>query len=243
MRWGTDPGPPRTGEQHPGQHGPNSGKRGEDVAVCVFDNGGDDRAIAPCQLTVGSEIGATKGLRPMFAQPGCPECRSAAGTITITQAQALGSSRRADGGSSNGSAVAGEWASRGRFHVRGWAAVDSWFCRSTGFGWSRRICLFARADIEATAIPQYRRCRAVGVPSSRRRRQPVRGGSTGRASRVGQWTVTLGTTTGGCSGSNALVCETPSGVRMSIAFGTVPGSTPQISFAAAIAAGVQTPNA
>ena len=241
MRWGTDPGPPRTGEQHPGQHGPNSGKRGEDVAVCVFDNGGDDRAIAPCQLTVGSEIGATKGLRPMFAQPGCPECRSAAGTITIMQAQALGSSRRADGGSSNGSAVAGEWASRGRFHVRGWAAVDSWFCRSTG--WSRRICLFARADIEATAIPQYRRCRAVGVPSSRRRRQPVRGGSTGTASRVGQWTVTLGTTTGGCSGSNALVCETPSGVRMSIAFGTVPGSTPQISFAAAIAAGVQTPNA
>ena len=66
MRWGTEPGPPRTGEQHPGQHGPNSGKRGEDVAVCVFDNGGNDRAIAPCQLTVGSEIGATKGLRPMF---------------------------------------------------------------------------------------------------------------------------------------------------------------------------------
>jgi hypothetical protein len=54
------PARPDPGEQHQGQHGPSPGNLGEDVAVGAFDNGGHDRAIAPCQLTVGSEVGATK---------------------------------------------------------------------------------------------------------------------------------------------------------------------------------------
>jgi len=67
LRWGTEPGPPRT---RPAPNPASStwvstsraeGNVSEDVPVGVLDNGGHDRAIAPFRLTVGSEIGATKG--------------------------------------------------------------------------------------------------------------------------------------------------------------------------------------
>ena len=49
-------------------------------------------------------------------------------------------------------------------------------------------------------------------------------------------------TTGGDSGLRTSACDVPSGVKMSIALGTVVGSTAQIGLAAAIASGVHTPN-
>ena len=54
--------------------------------------------------------------------------------------------------------------------------------------------------------------------------------------------VTAGMTTGWSNGLRTSACAVPSGVRMSIAFGTVPGATGQIGLPAATAAGVQTPN-
>jgi hypothetical protein len=61
---------------------------------------------------------------------------------------------------------------------------------------------------------------------------------------IDQGIVTLGISTGACAsrGSSASAWETPSGVRMSTALGTVAGSTKQMVFPAATSASVQTPN-